>query len=207
MAQMTTDAAVLSTEASSFGRIAGELKGVIANVESTAGSLSGQWHGQAGASVQAALARFHEAAAQQTQPLNDIAQNIHHSGVQHSTTDEDQAHSLSTAMGDCMGGPVAAASTGPSVSPQFVTTPQPSAHSAAAAPTVTPATSLGNSSAPTIQAAAFSPASGGGMPTVRPVDFKQDTPSPVPAPPARRRRVHRSNCRRLQTRQASSTPT
>lgn len=54
MAQMNTDAAVLSKEAGSFERIAGELKSVIAHVESTAGSLSGQWHGQAGVAAQAA---------------------------------------------------------------------------------------------------------------------------------------------------------
>ncbi len=48
MAQMNTDAAVLAKEAANFERISGELKGVIAHVESVAGTLAGQWQGQAG---------------------------------------------------------------------------------------------------------------------------------------------------------------
>ena len=83
MAQMNTDAAVLAKEAANFERISGELKGVIAHVESTAGALAGQWHGQAGTAAQAALMRFHEAAARQIQELNDISANIHTSGVQY----------------------------------------------------------------------------------------------------------------------------
>ena len=90
MAQMNTDAAVLAKEAANFERISGELKGVIAHVESTAGALAGQWHGQAGTAAQAALMRFHEAAARQVQELNDISANIHTSGVQYTSTDEDQ---------------------------------------------------------------------------------------------------------------------
>ncbi len=55
MPQMNTDAAVLAKEASNFERISGELKSVIASVEATAGSLSGQWQGQAGIAAQTAL--------------------------------------------------------------------------------------------------------------------------------------------------------
>jgi WXG100 family type VII secretion target len=98
MAQMNTDAAVLAKEAANFERISGELKGVIAHVESTAGALAGQWHGQAGTAAQAALMRFHEAAARQIQELNDISANIHTSGVQYTSTDEDQHATLSSAM-------------------------------------------------------------------------------------------------------------
>ena len=39
MAQMNTDAAVLAKEAANFERISGELKGVIAHVESTGGRI------------------------------------------------------------------------------------------------------------------------------------------------------------------------
>jgi WXG100 family type VII secretion target len=98
MAQMQTDAAVLAKEASNFERISGELKGVIAHVESTAGSLAGQWQGQAGQAAQAALVRFQEAANQQIQELNDISTNIHTAGVHYTSTDEDQSGSLSNAM-------------------------------------------------------------------------------------------------------------
>lgn len=98
MAQMNTDAAVLAKEAANFERISGELKGVIAQVESTAGSLAAQMVGQAGTAAQAALMRFHEAAARQVQELNDISANIHTSGLQYSSTDDDQAATLSSAM-------------------------------------------------------------------------------------------------------------
>lgn len=98
MAQMNTDAAVLAKEASNFERISGELKGVIAHVESVAGSLAGQWHGQAGAAAQTALMRFQEAANQQIQELNDISNNIHTAGAHYTSTDEEQHGSLSSAM-------------------------------------------------------------------------------------------------------------
>ena len=98
MAGLNTDATVLSKEASNFERISGELKSVIAQVDSTAGSLAGQWTGQAGTAAQAALVRFNEAAARQVQELNDISSNIHTSGVQYTSTDDDQSATLSTAM-------------------------------------------------------------------------------------------------------------
>lgn len=95
---MNTDVAVLAKEAGNFERISGELQSVIAQVESTGSALASQMVGQAGTAAQAALARFHEAAARQVQELNDISQNIHQSGVQYSSTDDDQASSLSAAM-------------------------------------------------------------------------------------------------------------
>jgi WXG100 family type VII secretion target len=98
MAQMNTDAAVLAREAGNFERISGELKGVISAVESTAGSLAGQWHGQAGQAAQAALMRFQEAANRQIQELNDISNNIQTAGVHYTSTDEDQSSSLQSAM-------------------------------------------------------------------------------------------------------------
>lgn len=98
MAQMNTDAAVLAKEAGNFERISGELKAVIAQVEGTAGSLAGQWHGQAGQAAQAALLRFQEAANRQVQELNDISNNISTAGVQYTSTDEDQTSSLQSSM-------------------------------------------------------------------------------------------------------------
>ncbi|GLE52676.1 WXG100 family type VII secretion target [Mycobacterium montefiorense] len=62
MAEMKTDAATLSAEASNFDRISGELQRVIQTVESTGGELAGHWRGQAGAAAQQALQRFHQAA-------------------------------------------------------------------------------------------------------------------------------------------------
>jgi WXG100 family type VII secretion target len=99
MAQMNTDAAVLAKEAANFERISGELKGVIGQVESTAGALAAQMVGQAGNAAQAALMRFHEAAARQVQELNDISANIHTSGTQYTATDEDQASTFAGTMG------------------------------------------------------------------------------------------------------------
>ena len=76
---MNTDAAVLAKEAANFERISGELKGVIAQVESTAAAaLAARWQGQAGTAAQAALVRFHEAAARQMQELNDISHQHPH---------------------------------------------------------------------------------------------------------------------------------
>ncbi len=98
MPQMNTDGAVLAKEASNFERISGELRGVIAHVESTAAALQSQWQGQAGSAAQAAVIRFHEAAARQVQELNDISVNIHTSGMRYSATDEDQSAALSSAM-------------------------------------------------------------------------------------------------------------
>ncbi|EKF25899.1 ESAT-6-like protein esxB [Mycolicibacterium hassiacum DSM 44199] len=98
MAQLNTDAAVLAKEAANFERISGELKGVIAHVESVAGALASQMVGQAGTAAQAALQRYHEAAARQIQELNDISANIHTSGVQYTATDEDQASVVASAM-------------------------------------------------------------------------------------------------------------
>lgn len=98
MAQMNTDAAVLAKEAANFERISGELQAVIGQVESTAGALAAQMVGQAGTAAQAALMRFHEAAARQIQELNDISANIHTSGTQYTATDEDQASTLAGSM-------------------------------------------------------------------------------------------------------------
>jgi WXG100 family type VII secretion target len=98
MAQMNTDAAVLAKEAANFERISGELKGVRAQVESTAGALAGQMVGQAGTAAQQALLRYQEAANQQEQTLMDISTNIHTSGMQYTSTDEDQAGSLAQSM-------------------------------------------------------------------------------------------------------------
>lgn len=98
MAQMNTDAAVLAKEASNFERISDELKQVIAAVDMTANTLKAQWTGQAGVAAQTALQRFDAAAATQIQELNDISNNIHTSGIQYTSTDDDQASSLASSM-------------------------------------------------------------------------------------------------------------
>ncbi len=98
MAQMNTDAAVLAKEAANFERISGELKSVIAQVESTGTTLAAQMVGQAGTAAQTALGRFHEAAAKQIQELNDISNNIHTSSTQYTSTDDDQAGNLASSM-------------------------------------------------------------------------------------------------------------
>ena len=103
MAQMNTDAAVLAKEASNFERISGELKGIIAQVEGTAGSLAGQWQGEAGMAAQSALERFREAAARQVQELNDISGNIHTSGVNYTVTDQERKGMLDAMAGSLDG--------------------------------------------------------------------------------------------------------
>lgn len=98
MAQMNTDAAVLAREAGNFERISGELKGVIAHVDATAGALQGALQGESGRAANAALLRFQEAANKQIQELNDISNNISTAGVHYTSTDEDQSSSLASAM-------------------------------------------------------------------------------------------------------------
>lgn len=98
MAEMRTDAATLSAEASNFDRISSELQQVIGQVESTGGELAGHWRGQAGAAAQQALARFHEAGQAQIKALSDISQNIHSAGIEYSKADDEQASSLSSQM-------------------------------------------------------------------------------------------------------------
>lgn len=98
MAEMKTDAATLSAEASNFDRISGELQRVIQTVESTGGELAGHWRGQAGTAAQQALQRFHEAGQAQIKALSEISQNIHGAGIQYSSADDEQASSLSSQM-------------------------------------------------------------------------------------------------------------
>jgi WXG100 family type VII secretion target len=98
MPQMNADAAVLAKEASNFERIADELKAVIGAVDMTANTLKAQWTGQAGMAAQTALQRFDTAAATQIQELNDISTNVHTSGSQYTSTDDDQAGNLAHLM-------------------------------------------------------------------------------------------------------------
>lgn len=95
---MQTDAATLSAEAANFDRIAGELKAVISGVESTGAELAGGWEGQAGTAAQEALVRFQEAARAQESQLIDISSNISQAGIQYTSSDEEQAGSLSSQM-------------------------------------------------------------------------------------------------------------
>jgi WXG100 family type VII secretion target len=98
MPQMNADAAVLAKEACNFERIADELKAVIGAVDMTANTLKAQWTGQAGMAAQTALQRFDAAAATQIRELNDISTNVHTSGSQYTSTDDDQAGNLAHLM-------------------------------------------------------------------------------------------------------------
>jgi WXG100 family type VII secretion target len=98
MPQMNADAAVLAKEASNFERIADELKAVIGAVDMTANTLKAQWTGQAGMAAQTALQRFDAAAATQIRELNDISTNVHTSGSNYTSTDDDQAGNLAHLM-------------------------------------------------------------------------------------------------------------
>lgn len=95
---METDAATLSAEAQNFDGIAGELKAVIQGVESTGAELAGVWQGQAGTAAQKALVRFQEAARAQESQLLEISTNISQAGIQYSSSDDEQAGSLSSQM-------------------------------------------------------------------------------------------------------------
>ncbi|WP_069601553.1 WXG100 family type VII secretion target [Mycobacterium kyorinense] len=98
MAQLTTDAAVLAREAANFERIAGELKNVIARVESTAAELDDHWKGFSASAAQQAITRFQQAADAQVTQLNDISTNIHVASAQYATTDDERSAALASAM-------------------------------------------------------------------------------------------------------------
>jgi WXG100 family type VII secretion target len=57
-----------------------------------------QWRGQAGQAAQAAFLRYQEAADRQIQELTDISTNIHSSGMQYTSTDEDQTAAVAQSM-------------------------------------------------------------------------------------------------------------
>jgi WXG100 family type VII secretion target len=112
MAQINTDTAVLAKEAGNFGRISDELKSVLANVESTASALAGQWRGFSGHASQDALARYKAAAEHLIQHLKDILDKLQQAGVAYHSTDEDQASQLAKAMLPDSGGGVPNAGSG-----------------------------------------------------------------------------------------------
>lgn len=95
---MNTDTATLAKEAAAFESISAELQAVSRQVDVTANTLAGQWHGQAGQAAQAAIARYNEAAANQQSALREISANIQTSGLQYASTDEDQTSTLASSM-------------------------------------------------------------------------------------------------------------
>ena len=95
---MQTDAATLSAEAANFDRIAGELKAVIQGVESIGAEFAREWQGQAATAAQEALVRFQEAARAQESQLIEISSNISQAGIQYTSSDDEQAGSLSSQM-------------------------------------------------------------------------------------------------------------
>ena len=99
---LQTDSAVLATEASNFERIASSLQGVMAQVDSTAGSMQMHLQGLSGTAAQAAFVRYQEAAQVQKAALDEISANIHTGGVQYLATDEDQSAALGQAIPDIL---------------------------------------------------------------------------------------------------------
>ena len=67
-------------------------------MESTGAELKGKWEGQAGRAAQDALVRFQEAARAQESQLIDISNNISQAGIQYTSSDDEQAGSLSSQM-------------------------------------------------------------------------------------------------------------
>jgi WXG100 family type VII secretion target len=91
---MHTDSAVLASEAGNFDRISQSLKGVMAQVDATAGGMQSALVGESGQAAQAAFIRYQEAAQVQKQALDEIAANIHTGGMQYASTDSDQGAAL-----------------------------------------------------------------------------------------------------------------
>lgn len=91
---LQTDSAVLASEAANFERIASSLRGIMDQVDATAGSMQMHLQGESGRAAQMAFVRYQEAAQVQKQELDEISQNIHTGGVQYSSTDSDQSAAL-----------------------------------------------------------------------------------------------------------------
>jgi WXG100 family type VII secretion target len=98
MAEMRTDSATLSAEASNFETISNDLQSEIRNVDAVGAELAAQWTGRAGAAAQEALVRFREAGQAQIKALSDISTNIQTAGIQYAAADDEQAGSLSSQM-------------------------------------------------------------------------------------------------------------
>ena len=92
---MEADTPQLVIEAGNFDRISGDLTAVLGSVQGTAEVLKVDLAGgSSGPAVQAALTRFSEAAHQQIQLLNEISENIHTSGIEYDTADQQNADAL-----------------------------------------------------------------------------------------------------------------
>lgn len=98
MSELTTDSAALAKEAEHFGKIAGELKTVIGQVESTGSELQSHWKGASGTATGQALADFHGAAQNQVKELDEISSQLHGAGLEYTSADEDHASSLQAGM-------------------------------------------------------------------------------------------------------------
>jgi WXG100 family type VII secretion target len=95
---LTVDPAVLAREAANLERIGAELRAVFNRVQAIAVELLPQFRGQAGAAVQAALARFQQAAIALMQVHDDIRTKVHTAGIRYSATDDEQSGRVGQAM-------------------------------------------------------------------------------------------------------------
>lgn len=84
---MHTDDPVLIQSAADYDRISGELQSRLRAIEAEADALMPSLQGQTGTAAQQAAARYNEAANAEINELQTISQNIHHSGVQYSSSD------------------------------------------------------------------------------------------------------------------------
>ena len=94
MSELTTDSAALAKEADHFGKIAGDLKTVIGQVESTGSELQSHWKGQSGQAATQALVEFHEAGQNQIKELDEISSQLSGAGFEYTAADEDHASTM-----------------------------------------------------------------------------------------------------------------
>lgn len=100
---LEADVASLTTEAGTFDRIAGDLTGVRAHVETISAAAAVNLNSPAaGQALQQALVRYHEASDQQIRLLTDISENIHTSGIDYDRTDADNSSNVTAAMGSVL---------------------------------------------------------------------------------------------------------
>ncbi|KJX75913.1 WXG100 family type VII secretion target [Mycobacterium lepromatosis] len=98
MAEMITEAVVLTRQASAFDGIAQGLIQERSTVDNIGLGFQSQWQGQAATATTAALQRFDSAMQAQINELKEIVEKLNRSGGNYTNTDEEACQLLSSKM-------------------------------------------------------------------------------------------------------------
>lgn len=98
MAEMITEAAILTQQAAQFDQIASGLSQERNFVNSIGQSFQNTWEGQAASAALGALGRFDEAMQDQIRQLESIVDKLNRSGGNYTKTDDEANQLLSSKM-------------------------------------------------------------------------------------------------------------